>query len=388
MVYVLIFYLNIKLLKMASKVLVKLPTVSFPQDKKPPSDIVTLPERNENLNQTVRHQSINVDRVAQLEQNMKFLQEQHQATLVALHQEVDSLRQKNRDLQFQLVFSKGSTCVASTPSSPEDNGTGFMKAKVELLEKDLQDTKTSLQEAKNQNQYLSEIIEQQNKKLQSIEEETVNKQSSMIDIGIQVENKVDPARAELVSRLEVTEALVKRLRKRNQDQRKEIGTLQESSANTSGNKGARSRDSHRSHRSRGSPTSTAQEQAPNKFPPLQSQSYWHRRALRNGRNRHDKQDHQSEVDSTVLPQLLNGNMKSDTMIFESPFYRSRGYRNYYRDESNRKYRGQSSQKDRRDSDNYHHRRDFKDRSSKVHQKELADSTEGSTEADNSTGSKS
>lgn len=109
---------------------------------------------------------------------------------------------------------------------------------------------------------------------------------------------------------------------------------------------------------------------------------------RNGRNRHDKQEHQSEVDSTVLPQLQNGNMKSDTMIFESPFYRSRGYRNYYRDESNRKYRGQSSQKDRRDSDNYHHRRDFKDRSSKVHQKEFADSTEGSTEADNSTGSKS
>lgn len=34
---------------------------------------------------------------------------------------------------------------------------------VELLEKDLQDTKISLQEAKNQNQYLSEIIEQQNK---------------------------------------------------------------------------------------------------------------------------------------------------------------------------------------------------------------------------------
>ena len=30
---------------------------------------------------------------------MKFLQEQHQATLVALHQEVESLRQKNRGKQ-------------------------------------------------------------------------------------------------------------------------------------------------------------------------------------------------------------------------------------------------------------------------------------------------
>lgn len=258
---------------------------------------------------------------------------------------------------------------------------------VELLEKDLQDTKISLQEAKNQNQYLSEIIEQQKKKLQSTEEQPSNKQP-MIDVEIQVENKVDPVRQDLVSRLEVTEAMVKRLRKQTEDQRKEIGTLKAASANTSGNKGARSRDSTNSHRSRGSPTSTSQEQMPHKFPPLQSQSYWHRRGPRSGRNRHDKQEHQAEVNSTVLPQLQNGNMKSDTMIFESPFYRSQGYRNYYRDESNRKYRGQSSQKDRRDSDNYHHRRQFKDRSSKVHQKELVDSPEGSTEADNSTGSKS
>lgn len=34
---------------------------------------------------------------------------------------------------------------------------------VELLEKDLQDIKISLQDAKTQNQYLSEIIEQQKK---------------------------------------------------------------------------------------------------------------------------------------------------------------------------------------------------------------------------------
>lgn len=34
---------------------------------------------------------------------------------------------------------------------------------VELLEKDLQDIKISLQEAKTQNQYLSEIIEEQKK---------------------------------------------------------------------------------------------------------------------------------------------------------------------------------------------------------------------------------
>ncbi|XP_076647980.1 uncharacterized protein LOC143356299 isoform X2 [Halictus rubicundus] len=179
---------------MASEVLVKLPKVptvstvqkvSFPQGKKPPSDIV-----------------------AQLEQNMKFLQEQHQVTLVALHEEVDSLRQRNRDLQFQLVFSKGSAFVPSSPSSPEDNGTGFAKPKdspgcvnvaplqVELLEKDLQDMKISLQEAKTQNQYLSEIVEKQKKKLDSSTEQKASKQS-VTDVGIQVDcfrlNQTDEA---------------------------------------------------------------------------------------------------------------------------------------------------------------------------------------------------
>lgn len=87
---------------------------------------------------------------------MKFLQEQHQATLVALHQEIECLRQRNRgnrdklalheylasnlfykrfitsaDLQFQLVFSKRAHHgAASSPSSPEDNGNGFAKSKV------------------------------------------------------------------------------------------------------------------------------------------------------------------------------------------------------------------------------------------------------------------
>ncbi|XP_043593090.1 uncharacterized protein LOC122572315 [Bombus pyrosoma] len=388
---------------MASTVLVKLSTVPFPQGKKSPSerDIVTLTDRNEGLNQSIRHQTINIDRIAQLEQNMKFLQEQHQATLVALHQEVESLRQKNRDLQFQLVFSKGSTYVPSSPSSPEDNGSGFVKPKgspvcvnvtplqVELLEKDLQDTKISLQVLRTENQYFSEIIEEQKKKLSSIEEQKINKKS-MIDVGIQV--GLHSPRAHLIACFEGTEAAIKRLRKQNEEQREQIGTLKATSPNMNGNKGARSRDSNNSHHSRGSPTSTIQEQTPHIFPPLQS--YWHHKSFRNGRNRHNKSDHQTEMDSTMLPQLQNGNIKLDTMMFESLCYRSRGHRNYYRDESNRKYRGNISQKDHRDSEHHqhhhhhHHRRDYKDRSSKSHQKEFPDSAEGSSEADNSAGGKS
>ncbi|KAG7198789.1 hypothetical protein KM043_001768 [Ampulex compressa] len=374
---------------MASKVLVKLPTVSFSQGKK--TDLVTLPDRNENLTQ-VRCQTINMDRVTQLEQNMKFLQEQHQLTLIALHQEIETLRQKNRDLQLQLVFSKGSTSVPSSPSSPEENGPGFTKPKgspvgvnvtplqVELLEKDLHDTKTSLQEVKTQNEYLSEIIEQQKKKLDAIEGQNVK--LPMTDIGIQVGGTLDPVRADLVACLRVAETMVKRLRSQNEDHRKEIATLKAASANNSGgNKGGRSRDTNNSHHSRGSPTAAVQEQSSHKFPPLQTQSYWHKRAPRNGRSRHERQDHHSETDTTVLPQLQNSGAKAENSGFETPFYKTRGYRNYYRDESHRKYRGQASQRDRRDGDSYQHRRDYKDRNSKDHQKEQADAAEDSRDAE-------
>lgn len=37
-------------------------------------------------------------RVAQLEQNIKFLQEQHQMMLAGLHNEIDNLRHKNRGI--------------------------------------------------------------------------------------------------------------------------------------------------------------------------------------------------------------------------------------------------------------------------------------------------
>lgn len=99
----------------------------------------------------------------------------------------------------------------------------------------------------------------------------------MTDVGIQVGPGLDPVQTDLVKCLEVAEAMVKPLRKQNEDQKKEIATLKAASTNTvSANKGARSRDSNNGHHSYESPTSTTQEQTPPRFPPLQSQSYWHR----------------------------------------------------------------------------------------------------------------
>lgn len=86
-----------------------------------------------------------------------------------------------------------------------------------------------------------------------------------------------------------------------------------------------------------------------------------------------------DAESTVLPQLQNGNVKSaEAGGFESTSYRSREYRNYGRDGNNRKYRGQAS---RRDSNHYYHSRDFKDRNSRDHPKDADDTGEGSKNAD-------
>ncbi|XP_013143853.1 PREDICTED: uncharacterized protein LOC106107524 [Papilio polytes] len=45
-------------------------------------------------------------RVAHLEHSVRFLQEQHRQMLSGLHAEIEALRERNRDLQFQLIFNK------------------------------------------------------------------------------------------------------------------------------------------------------------------------------------------------------------------------------------------------------------------------------------------
>ena len=84
----------------------------FCQAKKSTPELKALPPKNEGATQ-VRpvQQTPSGDRTAQLEQNMKYIQEEHQATLIALHREVEVLRQKNRgkkihqrNLQFTVLL--------------------------------------------------------------------------------------------------------------------------------------------------------------------------------------------------------------------------------------------------------------------------------------------
>ncbi|KAI4499034.1 hypothetical protein M0802_005900 [Mischocyttarus mexicanus] len=379
---------------MISKVLMELPTVPFSQGKKPSPHDITLNKRTDGMIQT-RQQNMNVDRAAQLEQNVKFLQEQHQATLLALHQEVEMLRQRNRDLQFQLTFSKGTTCVPSSPSSPEDNGNGFAKPKgspvsmnvtplkVELLEKELRDVKDSLQSVKAYNKVLTEVILKQEEHVEELEKQ--NQKIDVASVGIQAGGKSESAQEDIVTRLADAHEVIKQLHRENKHQRKEIATLKAASANNGGtSRGGWGRDSNNSHHSRVSSITGIQESTSHKFPPLQTQSYSHRRVQRNGRNRYDRQDLHTDAENTALPQLQNGTLNSDAIIFDSCYRHCQAYFNYHRDYSNRKYRCQDSQRDRRDPENRYYRRDYKDRKFKDHQRgECTDPGEGSRDADSS-----
>ncbi|XP_054272399.1 keratin, type I cytoskeletal 9-like [Macrosteles quadrilineatus] len=247
---------------MASKVLVKMPAVSFNQVSKKCNgsgggEVVV--GRGEGLllpsmsNDPLLH-------ITQLEQNIRWLHEQHQIMLSSLHQEVEVLRQRNRDLQFQLVFSKGGISIShsGSDSSPDDKNKIILSPKdcntrtlqVEMLEKEVTELKAALAETTATNVSLNNVIEQQKKQLMA-------KESRLVE-------------ADYEAKLDDAERLIRRLRRDNEEQRKEISALR-AAVNKSGgsghgqggssNGGGRSgrRGGHEQHR----------------FPPLHSQSYWH-----------------------------------------------------------------------------------------------------------------
>lgn len=97
------------------------------------------------------------------------------------------------------------------------------------------------------------------------------------DIGIQVGGGVDRVHAGLIARLQDSEAMTKILRCENDKQKKELTTLKAATMN-----------SNSGNRSRQSLGETSQDENHHKFPPLQSQSYWHRGSKGNNRCCFDK----------------------------------------------------------------------------------------------------
>ena len=97
------------------------------------------------------------------------------------------------------------------------------------------------------------------------------------DVGVQVVETTDTTLEDLTARLEDAESLVKRLRRANEDQQREIATMKAASTNSGGNRNGsgRSRGHENGHHNRGAQGNSGQRPHFHKFPPLQTQSYWH-----------------------------------------------------------------------------------------------------------------
>ncbi|KAL7302964.1 hypothetical protein TKK_0004191 [Trichogramma kaykai] len=345
---------------MTSKVLVKLPVVPFSQKGSSCDDVLQRPKKQQppasnsgggggssnNAASSVEassdsqptggaessdaarpaHEHSHEDKVARLEQNVEFLQEQHRTMLVALHKEIDQLRQRNRELQFQLVFSsKGPKISPCGISSPEDaatcggasnklkeSPTNVTPLQIELLERDAQELRVCLDEEKKLNATLSATIDEQRRALDALARAATRLGAS--DKAVQVDTTMECQQVEMQARLVDAEALVKRLRQESVEQRKELGQLKQqvssSSSTSSSSSSSSSSRNGRTHRPPSSyyPSGAAaaapipavvvdprqpqlsdeqqqqqqqHQRAFSKFPPLQTQSYWHRASRTN-----------------------------------------------------------------------------------------------------------
>lgn len=252
-------------------------------------------------------------RITQLEQNIRFLQDQHRLMLTSLHQEVEQLRHRNRDLQFQLVFTKSGFIQSSpSPSSPEDDTKpkqvvlspkqlNMTSLQVEILEKEIAELKAALQEAKTKNVYLTGIVEEQKRKLERLEcrkqelealgskvtpavkLDAQNQAGAYMTDGVIVSQDVLDEQT-LAVKLEEAEKIIRRLRRENEENRRELMTVRANvSKGLGGSGGGRQLGGNNGHRGGGgggvggsNHRSHSQQQSQSqRFPPLHTQSYWH-----------------------------------------------------------------------------------------------------------------
>ncbi|XP_045477440.1 uncharacterized protein LOC123682723 isoform X2 [Harmonia axyridis] len=195
---------------MTSQLMVKINVAPFAQVNKTKSsvngELLTISRSQDGTPRFIERSTENV-RIAQLEQNIKFLQDQHQGMLLDLQDEIEALRIKNRDLQFQLIFNK------TTPSSPQaspstsssddehkivsspNQPTFTSSLHVELLEKSIGDMKIQLLENENRNVYLSAIVDEQKKKLEKYERDRERERERAVQAEPELRRKVEEADA-------------------------------------------------------------------------------------------------------------------------------------------------------------------------------------------------
>ncbi|XP_030764506.1 myb-like protein Z isoform X2 [Sitophilus oryzae] len=352
---------------MASKVIVKLPVAPFGQVNKPSSGsvnndlILPKPQEVQKIEEPASRASQDQGRISQLEQNIRFLQEQHQLMLAGLHGEIEKLKQRNKELQFQLVFGKGPIPSSSpSPSSPEEDSkhklytspkviTNTTPLQVELLEKELGELKIQMQELDTRNVYLSAIVDEQKKKLERFDRRREKEREQRAN------GKGDEV--ELLRKLEDAEALIRRLRRENSDLRREAqggsgsaaqqnqGHYQEQQQQQAQHHGRENNgyssprgQNHRNGSGRGHRSNNGHYSRGGWFPPLHSQSFWQ------GGRQHNDRSHNGSQDANLPNISMNDGMPSSPPNQQQPYHGGQGRKgsnnnHYHNGDNGRKYRG-------------------------------------------------
>lgn len=114
--------------------------------------------------------------IANLEGKIAFLKKQHSDMLGALHNEVEQLKQKNKELQFQLVMRGFSSQMSLTGKNKnedqKDSPVQVLQApsfQLESLESNMKKLQADLHEARSRNIYLTDLVEEQRRKLAEVE---------------------------------------------------------------------------------------------------------------------------------------------------------------------------------------------------------------------------
>ncbi|XP_072948878.1 uncharacterized protein [Epargyreus clarus] len=172
-------------------------------------------------------------RVAHLEHSVRFLQEQHRLMLSGLHAEIEALRERNRDLQFQLIFNKEATpklsqTEATPTSTPEETTENVeeciqetnLRREVSKLEKEAAAARGEARAAEARAVQLQRIIEAQTEKIRTLELRCASDADACPAAG-EAAGEAE-SRAELRARLADAERLVRRLRGDAERQRREV----------------------------------------------------------------------------------------------------------------------------------------------------------------------
>lgn len=186
-----------------------------------------------------------------------------------------------------MVFSKGGVTLLQNSPSPDDetqrkivispNQVNITSLQVEILERDLAELRTNLSEARTRNVYLQNIVDEQKKKLAALENEKLDLAAVGKKIGKENVTKATKStgRAEagedLTEKLEDADRLIRRLRRENEEQRKEIVSLRTTvSKQLAENRKPEGGNTHRNYY-RNSQSQTS------RFPPLHPHPNWKNR---------------------------------------------------------------------------------------------------------------